>query len=150
MSAASSKQRAGETPGQGLQEGPSPTRGQGARGIRAESSLKTPEPLALSGPFLPVPSLKSVQYQEAPGTLGRQPSPAQDPWLPCPLPIPHPSPLPAPNPHWRGRKPMFDPSTGKICWRRKWLPSSILDWEIPGTEEPGRLQSMGSQRVGHD
>ena len=27
--------------------------------------------------------------------------------------------------------------------------SSILDWEIPWTEEPGRLQSMGSQRVGH-
>ena len=23
-------------------------------------------------------------------------------------------------------------------------------WEIPCTEEPGRLQSMGSQRVGHD
>ena len=23
-------------------------------------------------------------------------------------------------------------------------------WEIPWTEEPGRLQSMGSQRVGHD
>ena len=28
--------------------------------------------------------------------------------------------------------------------------SSILAWEIPGTEEPGRLQSMGSQRVGHN
>ena len=28
--------------------------------------------------------------------------------------------------------------------------SSILAWEIPRTEEPGRLQSMGSQRVGHD
>ena len=28
--------------------------------------------------------------------------------------------------------------------------SSILAWEIPQTEEPGRLQSMGSQRVGHD
>ena len=28
--------------------------------------------------------------------------------------------------------------------------SSILIWEIPWTEEPGRLQSMGSQRVGHD
>ena len=28
--------------------------------------------------------------------------------------------------------------------------SSILVWEIPGTEEPGGLQSMGSQRVGHD
>ena len=28
--------------------------------------------------------------------------------------------------------------------------SSILIWEIPWTEEPGRLQSMGLQRVGHD
>ena len=28
--------------------------------------------------------------------------------------------------------------------------SSILAWEIPWTEEPGRLQSTGSQRVGHD
>ena len=28
--------------------------------------------------------------------------------------------------------------------------SSIPDWEIPWTEEPGRLQSMGSERVGHD
>ena len=28
--------------------------------------------------------------------------------------------------------------------------SSILAWEIPWTEEPGGLQSMGSQRVRHD
>ena len=28
--------------------------------------------------------------------------------------------------------------------------SSILAWEVPWTEEPGGLQSMGSQRVGHD
>ena len=28
--------------------------------------------------------------------------------------------------------------------------SSILAWKIPWTEEPGRLQSMGSPRVGHD
>ena len=28
--------------------------------------------------------------------------------------------------------------------------SSILAWTIPWTEEPGRLQSMGSQRVGQD
>ena len=28
--------------------------------------------------------------------------------------------------------------------------SGILAWKIPWTEEPGRLQSMGSQRVGHD
>ena len=28
--------------------------------------------------------------------------------------------------------------------------SSILAWRIPWMEEPGRLQSMGLQRVGHD
>ena len=28
--------------------------------------------------------------------------------------------------------------------------SSILAWKIPWTEKPGRLQSMGSQRVRHD
>ena len=28
--------------------------------------------------------------------------------------------------------------------------SSILAWKIPWMEEPGRLQSMRSQRVGHD
>ena len=29
-------------------------------------------------------------------------------------------------------------------------PLQILAWRIPWTEEPGRLQSMGSQIVGHD
>ena len=28
--------------------------------------------------------------------------------------------------------------------------SSVLAWRIPGTGEPGGLQSMGSQRIGHD
>ena len=28
--------------------------------------------------------------------------------------------------------------------------SSILAWETPWTEEPGVLQFMGSQRIGHD
>ena len=28
--------------------------------------------------------------------------------------------------------------------------SRILAWKIPWTEEPGKLQSMGSQRVGHN
>ena len=28
--------------------------------------------------------------------------------------------------------------------------SSILAWKIPWTEEPGKLQPMGSQSVGHD
>ena len=29
-------------------------------------------------------------------------------------------------------------------------PSSVLAWRIPWTEDPGRLQSMESQRIGHD
>jgi len=37
----------------------------------------------------------------------------------------------------------------KVPWKRK-CHSSILAWEIPWTEEPCRLQSMGSQRVRHD
>ena len=28
--------------------------------------------------------------------------------------------------------------------------SSVLAWRIPWTEKPGRLQSVGSHRVGHD
>ena len=28
--------------------------------------------------------------------------------------------------------------------------SSVLTWRVPWTEEPGGLQSIGSQRVGHD
>ena len=28
--------------------------------------------------------------------------------------------------------------------------SGVLAWKIPWTEEPGQLQSMGSQRVGHN
>ena len=45
----------------------------------------------------------------------------------------------------------FDPCVGKIPWRRKWQPpSNILALKIPGTEEPGGLQFMGSQRVRHN
>ena len=35
-------------------------------------------------------------------------------------------------------------------WRAAVQYSSILAWEIPWEEDPGRLQSMGSLRVGHD
>ena len=37
-------------------------------------------------------------------------------------------------------------------WREKVMAtqSRTLAWKIPWTEEPGRLQSMGSLRVGHD
>ena len=41
--------------------------------------------------------------------------------------------------------------TYSLEWRRQWHPqSSTLAWKIPWTEEPGRLQSLGSLRVGHD
>ena len=46
---------------------------------------------------------------------------------------------------------MFDPWVGKIPWRKAWLPySSVLVWRNPWTEESGGLQSMESQRIGHD
>ena len=35
-------------------------------------------------------------------------------------------------------------------WRRKWQPTPVLAWRIPGTRKPGGLPSMGSHRVGHD
>ena len=36
-------------------------------------------------------------------------------------------------------------------WEKAMAPhSSTLAWKIPWTEEPGRLQSMGSRRVRHD
>ena len=42
----------------------------------------------------------------------------------------------------------FDPWVGKISWRRKWQPTPVPAWEIPWTEEPGGLQSMGLQNGG--
>ena len=52
-------------------------------------------------------------------------------------------------PAWR--IPGFDPWVGKIPWRRAWQPTPVfLPGESPWIEEPGGLQSMGSQRVGHD
>ena len=41
---------------------------------------------------------------------------------------------------------------GVCCNREKAMAphSSTLAWKIPWMEEPGRLQSMGSLRVGHD
>ena len=45
----------------------------------------------------------------------------------------------------------FDPWVRKTPWRRKWQPTPVfLPGKIPWTEEPGRLQSMGSQRVRHN
>ena len=49
-------------------------------------------------------------------------------------------------------RPRFNPWVRKIPWRRKWQPTPV---RLPGKsygwmEEPGRLQSMGSQRVRDD
>ena len=49
------------------------------------------------------------------------------------------------------RRPGFDPQVGKIPMQKEMAThSSTLAWKIRWMEEPGRLQSMGSQRVGHD
>ena len=45
------------------------------------------------------------------------------------------------------RRHRSDPWLGKIPWKKEWLP---IAWRIPWTEEPDRLQSMGSQIVGQD
>ena len=48
-------------------------------------------------------------------------------------------------------RPGFDPWVGKIPWRRRRQPTTVLlPGKIPWMEKPGRLQSVGSQRVGHD
>ena len=45
----------------------------------------------------------------------------------------------------------FDPWVRKIPWRRAWQPSPVfLPGESHGQTEPSRLQSIRSQRVGHD
>ena len=49
------------------------------------------------------------------------------------------------------RRCKFNPRIGKIPWSRKWQPVPvILAWNSPWTEDPGRLQSIGSQRSGQD
>ena len=42
------------------------------------------------------------------------------------------------------------PGSGRPLEKETASHSSVLAWEIPWTEEPGRLQPMGSQRVRHN
>ena len=42
------------------------------------------------------------------------------------------------------------PGLGRSPGKEMAIHSNILAWRNPWTEEPGGLQSMGSQRVGHD
>ena len=52
----------------------------------------------------------------------------------------------------RHRRRGFDPWVGKIPWRRRIRQPIPIFWprESPWTEEPGKLQSTGSQRVRYD
>ena len=53
--------------------------------------------------------------------------------------------------HLQCRRPGVDPWVGKIPWRREQQPTPVFTpRESPWTEEPDGLQSMGSQRVGHN
>ena len=53
---------------------------------------------------------------------------------------------------WEWRTHLFDILGVLMSYLEKEMAthSSILAWRIPWREEPGRLQSTGSQRVGHD
>ena len=51
----------------------------------------------------------------------------------------------------RQKRHQFNPWVGKIPWRRAQQPTPVfLPGESPWTEEPGGLQSIGSQRIRHD
>ena len=50
---------------------------------------------------------------------------------------------------WSPTSPGSTPGLGRSLKKGMATHSSILDWKIPCTEEPGEPQSMGSQRVGH-
>ena len=54
--------------------------------------------------------------------------------------------LPCRRHRWHG----LNPWVRKVLEEKMATHSSILAWGIPWTVEPGRLQSKGSQRVGHD
>ena len=58
---------------------------------------------------------------------------------------------------WTGSLVSYSPyshkelDTTEVTYKKAMAPhSSTVAWKIPWTEEPGRLQSMGSLRVGHD
>ena len=54
------------------------------------------------------------------------------------------------NPPANAQDPGLIPGLGRSPGGRNGDPLKILAWKIPWTEEPGRLLSIGSERVGHD
>ena len=51
---------------------------------------------------------------------------------------------------WNAGDPGLIPESGRSPEKEMATHSSTLAWRIPWRKEPGRLQSMRSQRVGHD
>ena len=51
---------------------------------------------------------------------------------------------------YSARDPGSVPELGRSPGEENGNPLQYIAWKIPWTEEPGRLQSMGSQRVRHD
>ena len=51
---------------------------------------------------------------------------------------------------YRGRDPGSIPGSGRSPGEGNGNPLQYIAWKIPWVEGPGRLQSVGSQRVGHD
>ena len=52
---------------------------------------------------------------------------------------------------WKATRKKELVASREVSWEKAMAPqSSPLAWKIPQAEEPGGLQSMGSQRVGHD
>ena len=51
---------------------------------------------------------------------------------------------------WRAEVLKFCETVSQVSEKAMASHSSTLAWKIPWMEEPGRLQSMGSLRVGHD
>ena len=89
----------------------------------------------------------------------------QEHWseLPFPSPADHPDPGIEPGSYWslpggsdskasacNVGDPGLTPGSGRSLEKEMATHSSTLAWKIPRTEEPGGLQSMGSQRVRHD
>ena len=87
--------------------------------------------------------LSRVQLFASTWTVGLQEAPQfmefsrQEYWRP----FPSPGDLPDPG---------IEPGSPALLEKEMATHSSIFAWKIPWTEEPGRLQSMGSLRVGHD
>ena len=74
-------------------------------------------------------------------------------WWPGPCPSVHRSSLPPPLLTYQGKAwwNLFKCTIYNYQMEKAMAPhSSTLAWTMPWMEEPGRLQSMGSQRIGHD